>query len=200
MPGRGWYAVAGGVALVTVAVTGLLGVARATDLIDEVESFEHFRGEQALTFTPGESGEYTVYHEYRTGRAGDPYSANDAPPEAFTLRVTTPDVNGSEVPVRRSNASAYGWGDRKSNALVSFDATAGEAYFISAGGAYGQLAVGPTVPGAPLYGFGTTLFIAGVVLLVCLAGTLVVRSKRRRPAIPPPPQWPDLSRPAPPRM
>jgi hypothetical protein len=109
-------------------------------------------------------------------------------------------VNGSEVPVRRSNAPAYGWGDKKSNALVSFDATAGEAYFLSAGGAYGQLAVGPTVPGAPLYGFGTTLFIAGVVLLACLAGTLVVRSKRRRPAIPPPPQRPDLSRPAPPRM
>src|SRR5262245_59699812 len=122
VPGRGWYAVAGGVALVTVVVTGLSGVARATELIDEVESFEHFRGEQALTFTPPESGEYTVYHEYRTARAGDPYSGNDAPPEEFTIRVTTPDANGSEVPVRRSNASAYGWGSKKSNALVSFDA------------------------------------------------------------------------------
>jgi len=196
VPGRGWYAVTGGVALVTVGVTALLGVARATDLIDEVESFEHFRGEQALTFTPPESGEYTVYHEYQTARAGVPSSGDDAPPEAFTIRVTTPDASGTEVSVRRSNALAYGWGDKKSNALVSFDATAGEAYFISAGGAYGQLAVGPTVPGAPFYGFGTTLFVAGVVLLACLAGTLVVRSKRRRPAIPAPPRWPDPSRPA----
>jgi hypothetical protein len=183
------------VALVTVVVTGVLGVARATHLIDDVQSFEHFRGEQATTFTPAQSGEYTVYHEYRTARAGDPYSGNDAPPEAFTIRVTSGD--GSEVPVRRSNASAYGWGDRKSNALVSFDATAGEAYSISAGGAYGQLAVGPTVPGAPLYGFGPTLLIAGVVLLACLVGALVIRSKRRRSAIPPPPRL-DLAGSAPP--
>jgi hypothetical protein len=197
-PARGWYAVAAGVALVTAVVTGLSGVVRATDLIDEVQGFEHFRGERSTTFTPVQTGEYTVYHEYLTARPGDPYSGNDAPPEAFTITVTSPD--GSAVPVRPSGASAYGWGDKKADALVSFDATAGVDYFISADGAYGRLAVGRTIPGAPFYGFGPTLVVAAAVLVACLVGSVVVRSKRRRPAVPPPPPWPDLSRSAPPRM
>jgi hypothetical protein len=177
-PGRGWYAVAAGLAVVTVAATGVMGYTRATELIDEVDGFEHFRGEQAATFQAEETGEYTVYHEYRTARPGVPLSGHDDPPEAFTITVTSAD--GSDVPVRSSGASAYGWGDRKSDALVSFDATAGEEYFVSANGAYGQLAVGPTVPSGPLYGFGPTLVVAALVLVACLVATLVVRSRRRR--------------------
>src|SRR5262245_36930788 len=190
-PGRWWYAVAGGVALRAVAATGVVGVSRATDLIDDVESFEHFSGEQSTTFTPATAGEYTVYHEYQTARAGDPYSGNDDPPEAFTITVTASD--GSDVPVRRRDSSAYGWGDRKSHALVSFDATAGEQYLISSNGAFGRLAVGPTVPGAPLYGFGPTLLVAGLVLAACLVVSLVVRSKRKAAAAAPP-AWSDMSR------
>ncbi|HKE75726.1 MAG TPA: hypothetical protein VKB57_19055 [Acidimicrobiales bacterium] len=183
-------------ALFTIVATGLVGYAQGTDLIHDVESFEHFRGEQATTFSPLTAGEYTVYHEYRTGRAGDPYSNNDSPPEAFTIRVTASD--GSVVAVRRRDSSAYGWGDKKSHALVSFDATAGERYDISAGGAYGQLAVGPTVPAGPLYGFGPTLLVAGTVLLACLVMSLVVRSKRRKAATTPPPSWSEASTAPPP--
>ena len=178
-PGRGWYGVAVAVALVTVVVTGMLGVAQAYDLVNDVHGFAHFRGEQSTDFTAQQTGEYTVYHEYRTARAGDPYSGNDAPPEAFAVTVTS--AEGTPLPVRRSGASAYGWGDKKSNALVSFDARASSHYIISANGAYGRLAVGPTMPGGSFYGFGSTL-------LACLAGALVVRSKRRKPAIPPAPR------------
>lgn len=169
-PGRGWYGAAAFVAGATVVITGLAGYVKATDLVQEVEGFEHLRGEQSTTFVPEETGEHTVYHEYQGVRSGMP--------EAFEIVVTAGD--GSVVPVTRRGSEAYGWGPKRADALASFEATAGEQYQIHANGASGRLAIGPSIPGPPLYGFGTTLVVAGLVLVGCLCGVVVVMAKRRR--------------------
>ena len=170
-PGGWWYGVAGVVAAGAVVVTGVLGVARATDLVAEVDDFQRLDGPGTTSVSVVEPGEYAVYHEEITRGVR---STADA--DGFVLTVVGPD--GAEVPVRPSDVR-YGWGSRQAEAIGSFDATQAGLYVVQVDGDYGQLAFGRHIPGAPLYGLGPALLVAAAVVAGCFVGAIVVGRRRR---------------------
>ena len=175
-PGRWWYVVAGVVAGGTVVGTGVLGVGRAVDLVDEVDAFQRFDGPGSMSVSIVEPGDYAVYHEDLVRAAGQPT-------DGFVITVTAPD--GSDVPVRPSSTS-YGWGRKQAEGVGSFEAEQPGNYRIEATGDYGQLAFGRHIPGEPLYGLGPTMLVALAIVAGCAAGSLVVARRRRAGAGSPP--------------
>ena len=85
-----WYVVAAVVAMVALGVTAAEGLGRVTDLVDEVESFQHFESPGGTQVQVGTPGRYAVFHEERLTRSGGPRGT-------FAVRVTGPD--GTDVAV-----------------------------------------------------------------------------------------------------
>lgn len=174
-PGRRWYGLIVAVLVGTVVVTGVLGVARATELVSTVEDFQRFDATGGGSVWVDEPGEYAVYRE-RVGGSARPSAGSSATDTAFT--VVGPD--GTDVPVVPSTVR-YGWGSRQGEGLGSFLAEQPGEYRIRTS-VSGRLAFGPRIPGSPLYGTGGLLLIAGLVLVACILAAVALAVRRRRSA------------------
>lgn len=178
VPARGWYGLILAVVVGTVVVTGVLGIARATDLVATVEDFHRFYSSGSEFVPVDEPGEYAVYREYESGGATTAYPSSRSGPTDDTLAVTGPD--GSDVPVVVSTIR-YGWGSRHGEGIGSFYAEEPGMYRVETNES-GGLAFGPRIPGSPLYGTGGLLLVAGLVLVGCVAATVALALRRRAPA------------------
>ena len=178
VPARGWYGLILAVVVGTVVVTGVLGIARATDLVATVEDFHRFYSSGSESVPVDEPGEYAVYREYESAGATTAYASPGSGSSDVTLAVTGPD--GSDVPVVVSTVR-YGWGSRHGEGIGSFYAKQPGVYRVETNES-GGLAFGPRIPGSPLYGTGGLLLVAGLVLVGCVAATVALAMRRRAPA------------------
>lgn len=171
-PSRWWYVLAAVIVTTSLAVTGGLGAVTAFDLVERVEGFQRFDAPGSWPVTLTEPGDYSVYHE-RLSSSG---AGGSVEPD-FAVVVTGPD--GADVPVRPSDVT-YGWGSRRAAAVGSFTAEQPGDYQLHAEGAHGRLAVGESIPGGWLYGFGPTLLAGAAAALAGLLMAVVVAVRRRR--------------------
>lgn len=176
-PSGWWYAAAATVAGATVVVTGVLGIVRATRLMDEVDAFQHFSGSGTSEVYVDEPGRYAIYHEW-VERSGAGPNGSGTPVAEPEIQVTGPD--GRAVAVEPSGVT-YGWGKEQAEAIGSFRAPENGRYRIRASGTEGRLAFGKLIPSGPLYGFGPALVGAAAILVACAVGSLIVGQQRRGP-------------------
>lgn len=200
-PGRVWYGVAAGVLVVGLAIAGVM----ANRGIEGVRSLgtAHVRAVMPGTtpFTVTETGEYILFHEYRSTVDGTVYSNPEQVPGLQCLVVVRAGGTGGATPVRLSSSSAnytYSFGSRSGVSVAEFTVETPGEYLLTCAYSNGRneprvvMVVGR--PEGFIEGIFSIIGAVGVGLLAIIAAivifavTLVKRRNANRP--PPPPFGP----------
>jgi hypothetical protein len=156
-PGRKWYLLAGGLALVGLLGAGLALWQTLTTIDDDLQRGT-FPGETELVLP--EAGTYTIFVEYPAGSALDPAVGG--------LGVEVISEQGESLPLNKPNGTfTYTLDNRTGEAVLEFDTTEPGAFLMV--GDYSAGDSGPTVTLAVSKGFGGRLFAGiGAVILIPL--------------------------------
>ena len=183
-PSRIWYALAGLLVLLGIALFSQFLVSRLQDLGGELRQVVV---PGAANLTLGEAGEYTIFHERRSVVDGQYYASSDI----SGLRVSVTGLGGAAIPLDRpAMSSRFTIGGREAFSIFTFRIDQPGTYSLTAAYPDGRaepkavLSVGhdfmagllTTIFGAIAIGFAT--FGLGIVIFVV---TLVKRRNRPEP-------------------
>jgi uncharacterized membrane protein len=180
VPGLAWYALAGGVFLVGVALAATLIWRFATAF----EAPVRFLAPGATELLITQPGQYIVWHEHRTVYQGRTFNLAPAMPDGTRYRVQAPD--GRNLAVESYTSMKSEDRDGHSVSIARFEAPAAGTYRVAVEGVFEPrvMAVGPNRvwPILKLAGSVSVLVLAALGVAVAIALYGFLRSVEMPPA------------------
>jgi hypothetical protein len=188
-PSGWWYAVAGAIVVVGLAVAVVLVVRAVVTMTDEIDDFDRAQMPVTLQVEIDEPGGYTIYHEVENGRVSNYLRGEPS--------VSVTDPGGAPVVLDRYDSTVtYDFGGHDGEAVYSFRADQAGTYTVDASMSFETragtdvVAVGPGLGGRLVPAIvaavviGLLAFVGGGVLAIVVG---VRRGRSRRAQMPVPP-------------